>query len=111
VPKCPCEKPDSGLKVDSCEMLGCDMFPHFCRKFISDPRVQDRYMNGRGAMQLVRMKIEDVPKVVKKRESHGCKKDKTYDREDLAFALRLCLACNACKRRPNTHACCPQRKW
>ncbi len=88
------------------------MFPHFCEKFLSDIRVQDRYFNGVGAMQIVKMKVEDAPKTVKKKFRPICgKEEDPYDANDLEFAIKLCITCGECERRPDTYGCCPQRLW
>jgi hypothetical protein len=33
-------------------MLGCKMFPHFCRKFLDDIRFRHLYLQGRGPTQI-----------------------------------------------------------
>ena len=100
--KCPCDKMTSGDRAYDCDMLGCRMYPHFCRKFLDDPRFQEMYLRGGGPTQLGRIRKAA-------RDQTGPKKKRTLAGIDrpavpkLSQAVRQTLATRLAELSESSH--------
>ena len=136
---CPCSKRESGELAYHCDLLDCQMFPHFCEKYITDPRWKRLYDEGRGPTQKLSERppqtkpVPDLPplrtqvatflKAMAKFAGDGFR---VVDGEEFSRRVGICEGCSRFdRRRGRCRVCgcygkikakgrawaCPKGKW